>query len=158
MDKKRFLSVSLVLIFIGMGVYAWTAYAQTKPIATSDGESPGTRVEVQELKRSSGGTVTLKFTVINDSNAEISSNYLFIGPGEANTVGGVTLVDPVSKKKYLVIRDTEGHCMCSVDIANFKAKTSTNLWAKFPAPPADVKKVSVIIPHVIPMDDVPISE
>ena len=163
MDKKRFLSVSLVLIFIGMGVYAWTAYAQvSKPIATSDGEDEGARVEVQELKRSSGGTVTLKFAMINDStNNELSLRYRF---GENNSdadfgsVAGTTLVDPVSRKKYLVVRDTEGHCMCSAGVPNMRPKSRVNFWAKFPAPPADVKKVSVIIPHVIPMDDVPISE
>jgi hypothetical protein len=30
------------------------------------------------------------------------------------------------------------------------------LWARFPAPPAGVQKVSVVIPHFLPIDDVPI--
>ena len=33
-----------------------------------------------------------------------------------------------------------------------------NLYAKFPAPPGDVEKITVEIPHFIPMDDVPISK
>jgi hypothetical protein len=32
-----------------------------------------------------------------------------------------------------------------------------NLWARFPAPPAEVKEVSVIFPRFIPID-APISE
>jgi hypothetical protein len=36
-------------------------------LATTDGENPGIRVEVVELKRVSGGTVNLKFVLINDS-------------------------------------------------------------------------------------------
>jgi hypothetical protein len=33
-----------------------------------------------------------------------------------------------------------------------------NLWAKFPAPPEDVKKISITIPHFAPLDDAPISQ
>jgi hypothetical protein len=33
---------------------------------------------------------------------------------------------------------------------------SVNLWAKFPAPPAGVNAVTVVVPHFIPMDDVPV--
>src|SRR5436309_1574504 len=31
-----------------------------------------------------------------------------------------------------------------------------SLWAKYPAPPDNVAKISVIIPHFAPMDDVPL--
>jgi len=162
MDQKRFFSSMLALIFVGMVVYAWPGYAQvSKPITTSDGESPGTRVEVQELKRSSGGTVTLKFTMINDSNGQLETGSRFGESGQNKdfrSIGGITLIDPVSKKKYLVVRDSEGNCICSVGIPDINSKSRSNLWAKFPAPPQDVKKVSIVIPHFIPMDDVPIGE
>ena len=36
-------------------------------LATADGEKPGVRIEVQELKRTSGDTLSLKFALINDS-------------------------------------------------------------------------------------------
>ena len=39
---------------------------QAKPaLASADGETPGARVEITELKRASGGTVMLRFTMIN---------------------------------------------------------------------------------------------
>jgi hypothetical protein len=36
--------------------------------------------------------------------------------------------------------------------------TQDALWVKFPAPPPSVTKISVNIPHFIPLDDVPISQ
>src|SRR5205823_10845031 len=38
-------------------------------IASADGEKPGTRVDVAELKRGSGGTVTLRMAFVNDSES-----------------------------------------------------------------------------------------
>ena len=67
------------------------------------------------------------------------------------------MIDAVGKKKYFVVRDTEGACLCSRDLSDIKPRNRANLFAKFPAPPEDVQKITVVIPHFIPMDDVPIS-
>ena len=40
---------------------------------------------------------------------------------------------------------------------DLKPGERVNLWSKFPAPPEDVQKISVVVPHFGPMDDVPIS-
>jgi hypothetical protein len=66
-------------------------------------------------------------------------------------------VDSAGKKKYFVVRDTENHCLCSRDVKDLSPGARTNLWAKFPAPPDDVQKISVVIPHFGPIDDAPIS-
>ena len=70
---------------------------------------------------------------------------------------GVTLVDGANKKKYFVVRDTDTNCLCSRDIKDIAPKSRVNLWAKFPAPPDDVQKISIVIPHFGPIDDVSIS-
>lgn len=130
-------------------------------LASADGEKAGVRVVVTELKRSSGDTVNLKFVLINDSDEKLtlSSSYLGAGTGpDYKSVGGVHLVEPVGKKKYLVVRDAQGNCLCSTNIEDSRPKTRVNLWAKFPAPPAGVQKISIVIPHFSPMDDVPISQ
>jgi hypothetical protein len=123
-------------------------------LSAADGEQPDQRVEVTELKRTSGGTVNLKFVMINDSNKDISFWQNF---GGGNTISGVTLVDEKNKKKYFVVQDSERNCLCSSGLDRVKPKSRINLWAKFPAPPEDVEKISVSIPHFQPMDDVPIS-
>jgi len=128
-------------------------------LATSDGDKPGIRIEVVELKRTSGNTVNLKFAMINDSDQDMGFGYDF-GEGSTSdigTVAGAHLVDAEGKKKYFVVRDTEGACLCSRGLNSIKPKTRANLWAKFPAPPDDVQKITVVIPHFTPMDDVPVS-
>ncbi len=132
--------------------------AASKPaLATSDGETPGARVEVQELKRVSGGTVMLRFTMINDGDKTLNVGYDF-GAGSTSdigTVAGVHLIEPVGKKKYLVVRDSENKCDCSRGVKDIAAKSRANLWARFPAPPDNVEKIGIVIPHFSPMDDVP---
>jgi hypothetical protein len=123
-------------------------------IATADGEQPDQRVEVTQLKRTSGGTVNLKFVMINDSDNDIS---FWQGFGDNRTISGVTLVDEKNKKKYFVVQDSENKYLCSSGLDRVKPKSRINLWAKFPAPPEDVEKISVVIPHFQPADDVPIS-
>jgi hypothetical protein len=128
-------------------------------LASTDGDKPGIRVEVVELKRTSGETVNLKFTMINDSDKDMSFGYDF-GEGsttDISTIAGTHLIDAAGKKKYFVVRDTENACLCSRGLASIKPQTRANLFAKFPAPPDDVQKITVVIPHFTPMDDVPIS-
>jgi hypothetical protein len=129
-------------------------------LATADGDKPGVRAEVTELKRTSGDTVNLKFTLINESDKSMSFSYDFgenKQTGDFNSIAGTHLIDAVGKKKYFVVRDTEGACVCSKDLDDVKPKTRVTLFAKFPAPPADVEKITVVVPHFTPMDDVPIS-
>ncbi len=130
-------------------------------IATADGEKSGTRVEVTELKRSSDNTVTLRFAMVNDSDGAIGFGGDFVDPANENkdygSIGGVTLVDSAGKKKYFVVRDSDNNCLCSRGIRGIVPKSRANLWAKFPAPPDDVQKISIVIPHFGPMDDVTIS-
>ena len=128
-------------------------------IAVADGEQSGVRAEVTELRRSSGGTVNLKFTVVNDSSESVSFGYNFVEKDKGyGDISGVHLIDQEGKKKYFVARDSEGNCVCSRDQKDLPAGEKRNLWAKFPAPPAEVKKISVVIPRFSPMDDVPVGE
>ena len=153
----------LVLAFLaasGLPAYAAASPAPT-PLATSDGERQGTRIEVTELKRTSGGTLSLKFAMVNDSDKSLGFGYDFGSPdnhiGDHGTVGGITLVDPVNKKKYFVVRDSESKCVCSSDVKDIPKGSRANLWAKFPAPPASVGKITIVVPHFAPIDDVPIA-
>ena len=116
-------------------------------------------MEIQEFKRVSGGTIMLRFSLINDADQTLNVGYDF-GSGSTSdigTVGGVHLIDAVGKKKYFVVRDSNNTCDCSRGIKDIAAKTRANLWARFPAPPDSVEKITVIVPHFSPMDDVQIS-
>jgi hypothetical protein len=137
------------------------APSSTPAVATADGETPGIKAEIQELKRNSGGTVTLKLTLVNGSSKDLGFGYDFGDPDhhikDHSSVGGISLIDAVNKKKYLVARDSEDTCLCSRGLNQVSAGERLNVWAKFPAPPDDVQKINVSIPHFSPADDVPIS-
>jgi hypothetical protein len=119
---------------------------------------PGTRIEVTELKRSSGGTLTLRFTIVNESQTtlDVAAVSSMLDTFAGYTVANVHLIDPVGRKKYFTAKDVEGKCVCSV-YAFVQPGQRFNHWAKFPVPPDDVEKVSVVIPTFGPADDVPIS-
>jgi hypothetical protein len=133
--------------------------ASTEGIGTADGEQSGTKAVITDLKRG-GGMLTLKFTIYNNSGAEFSTGSRFNADGYKENGGrsfsAIHLIDGVSKKKYFVVADSDGSCLCSEHVDDIKANTQMSLWAKFPAPPDEVRKITVQIPHFIPVDDVPI--
>jgi len=148
-------SAIVLIIFLGGMALAVQAPA-AKVLATADGETPGTRIEVQDLKRVSGGTVMLRFAIINDGDQPLKFGYDFADRGTKDfaNVGGTHLLDPVGKKKYLVVRDSQGNCDCSKGLKTLAVKQRINVWARFPAPPDNVDKIGVVVPHFSPMDDV----
>ncbi len=147
-----------LMIAVSVLSLAWLGSAgAAEPIATTDGETPGVKLEVQELK-AGNGVVMLKFTVVNDSDKPLNGNVLADpNTGEIRDVGGIYLADTANRKKYLVVRDSASHCLCSRSVEDIAPKSSINLWARFPAPPEGVQKISIVVPHFIPMDDVPLS-
>ncbi|HEY8133545.1 MAG TPA: hypothetical protein VII12_16835 [Thermoanaerobaculia bacterium] len=132
-------------------------------IAATEGEKPGARIDITELKRTSGGTLNLKFTVANGGSEKLGLYGAYLGDASVShdhyrDVSGVHLLDPVNKKKYFVVTDAEKHCVCSKEIPDLEPGGKVNLWAKFPAPPPEVTKVTIEIPHFTPIDDVTISQ
>lgn len=129
--------------------------ASAEPIATAGGETPGMHLQVQELRRDGGGGVTLRFTVVNDSDILFDRHSL--GISEPTSVDGVYLLDIAGRKKYEVVRDAQRYCVCTRNIRDhLRPRASANFWAKFPAPPEGVTQLSVIIPRFMPLDNVPL--
>lgn len=141
---------------------AWTLAgafpAASQEVLSAEGETPDVRIEVRELKRGEGGTVTLRLRLVNESGEtfDASCDMRESGADSCGTFTGAYLLDPTNKKKYLVVRDTAGICVCS-NIDGIESGKKMNLWATYPAPPADVQKVTVIVPMFEPMDGVPIT-
>ena len=132
-------------------------------IASSDGEKSGSHIDVTELKRTSGGTINLKFVLSNNGSETLHMSSDFMGDSHVSRdayrgISGIHLLDPVNKKKYFVVTDAEKNCVCSKDVADIQPGSKANLWAKFPAPPPEVQKITIEIPHFAPIDDAPISQ
>jgi hypothetical protein len=128
--------------------------ASSAPLPTQ-GEYPGVTVTIQELKRSANA-LTLRFVMANTSNQSFATYYALFEK-QAHSVDGIHLIDPVGKKKYFVVRDSDGACVCSREVQAIAPGSQSVLWAKFPAPPDDVQKITVEIPHFPPFEDVPVS-
>jgi hypothetical protein len=66
--------------------------------------------------------------------------------------------------KFLILRDSKGaplavpHSTHGGTKVEIKPKSSFLFWAKFPAPPAEAKKVTFFNPHTPPIEDIPIAE
>jgi hypothetical protein len=133
--------------------------ATSQVIGKGDGERQGTRIEITQLRAVSGNLLSLQFTMINDSSAAMGFNYDFMVPRgnvdkDIATVSGVYLQDGATK--YEVLRDGNGFCICSELETAVKPGSKRFLWAKFAAPPASVTKMTVNVPHFLPVEDVPI--
>jgi hypothetical protein len=127
-----------------------------KALASTESELPGLTITVQELKRGPNA-LTLKFVLKNQQNFLSMVSTLSDGKTFSD-VGGVHLIDAANKKKYFVIRDAEGECVCSRNLGSMNAGSQTGvLWAQFPLPPDDVQKITVEVPHFPPLEDIPIS-
>ncbi len=136
-----------------------SAQPQTATGPSSDGDQAGTKFVVTSLARG-GESVTLKFTLANNSATPLLTYNRFNGAGFRGyrDMSGIHLIDTVSKKKYFVIADTETVCVCSHEVADIAPGAQVPLYAKFPALPAGVTKITVEAPHFIPLDGVPITQ
>ena len=131
-----------------------------EPLATGDGTVPGQQVQIVELKRDDAGLVTLKFVIVNGGDGDIRFSDREFGDStksDHNSVGGVHLIDAKNRKQYLVVRSADGNCVCSRGLKTLKTGASANVWAKFPAPPDSVERISVVVPSFMPVESVPIS-
>lgn len=166
--QANFISgVSLALILLAVipavTIAAEPSDAPAAPaaLATVQGEFPGMSLELQSLQRSSGDVVTARFVLVNNSDKPLEFGYSFVEQSknvpDFGSIGGTHLIDGAGKKKYLVLRDADDIPLCSRGLTEIAPQSSANLWAKFPAPPTDVQKVSIVVPHFNPIDDVTIN-
>ena len=149
-------ALSIAIVGVALAQNAPAPSAGPSPIATADGETSGTQVQVKSLKRV-GDTLMLQMTVVNNSDSAFKM-YGELATAANSDADAVTLIDLANKKKYEVIRDADKNCLCSRNLGDVPPKGSLTIYAKFPAPPDSVQKIEVNAPHFMPMDDVPISQ
>ncbi|MGW0845379.1 hypothetical protein ACWD26_35645 [Streptomyces sp. NPDC002787] len=105
----------------------------------------GLTLKVTSAARDGGGFVTVEGTVTNGTGKP------WVGAewrGDENelaknggSIAGANLVDQTGKKKYLVLRDTEGRCLCTRFTGGVGTGATTDWFAQFPAPPEGTTSV-----------------
>lgn len=117
----------------------------TKP-ALAEVKNGDIALSITSAVRDEGGFVTVNGTVTNNGGKfwpaadwrgderELSKN--------GSSLAGASLVDSQGKKKYLVLRDTSGRCLCTrFEGGGVDSGQTVDWFAQFPAPAADTTKV-----------------
>ncbi|MFH8625091.1 hypothetical protein ACH4A8_24990 [Streptomyces vietnamensis] len=126
----------------------------TETLALVRGQK-GLEFTVNSVERDAGGFLTIKGQLKNtsDSAAAISSQT----SGDETEVmkhgssfGGATLVDAMGKKRYYVLRDTDGRPLTTTGLSVLRPKATAAVFMQFPAPPASTTEVSFQLPTFEP--------
>ncbi|MEU5073314.1 hypothetical protein AB0G76_17390 [Streptomyces asoensis] len=120
------------------------------PIAELKGPS-GLLLQITSAVRDSGGFVTVNGSLKNDSGTKVVIPSALSGNeteiiNNGLSLGGATLVDSKSKKRYYVLRDTEGRPLTTTGFSALSAGDSIDVFLQFPAPPASSTDVSFQLP------------
>ncbi|MER6600001.1 hypothetical protein C6W96_23385 [Streptomyces sp. CS149] len=111
----------------------------------------GVVMVINQVQRDSGGFVTVQAEVKNGGEkpanpAQWAGSESVIVRQNLSSVGGATLVDKLGKKRYYVLRDTDGRCLCTTKIAPLQPGDSTAVFMQFPAPPSTTTEVDFSVP------------
>jgi hypothetical protein len=122
----------------------------------------GVVAEIMQCKRE-GGVLSIRMRLRNTGSEDTSVT--LVGGGNYDqyyvTAGG---------RKYLVLRDAEkmplaspinhraGEPAFAGVVANLPKGGSYTWYAKYPAPPIDVKKIIYYTPITVPFEDIPVSD
>ncbi|MFE2563644.1 hypothetical protein [Streptomyces mirabilis] len=113
------------------------------PLAEVKGS--GLVLTVTSAKRDGGGFVTVEGTVTNNTSALwVAAEWLGDESELARnggSIAGASLIDQKGKKKYLILRDTSGRCLCTQFTGGVRQGATADWFAQFPAPPADTTNV-----------------
>jgi hypothetical protein len=116
------------------------------------GSGPGARLrlEILGLERGNGGLVTGQFRVTVMTGDAPSAGW---GTGR---ITDVNLIDPIAQKKYMVVEDSKGECLCSETPGHMTEGTVYELYATFPPVPDAVRTITVSFPDFPPIENVPL--
>ncbi|MCM2421323.1 hypothetical protein LNW72_25365 [Streptomyces sp. RKAG293] len=130
-----------------------TTPAPTQVLAQIKGEKDIV-VTINSAVRDAGGFVTVSGTVTNNGVEAFTAGSwqgaeLALVPSGSSLAGAV-LVDQVGKKRYYVLRDTEGKCLCTMGLNLIQPKETRPIFAQFPAPPTATTSVEFQLPTMPP--------
>lgn len=148
--------LSAAVVLAGSGVATESAVAQQAAIQTQDSNISGVTAELTECRRADG-VLNIRIRLRNTSDQDIQVTLI------RNRNYDDTYVT-AANKKYLILRDAEKTPLAPANdpsgsvYATLRKGGVFTWWAKYPAPPPDVRKVNYITPFAPPFEDVPITD
>jgi hypothetical protein len=131
------------------------AAAPAAPVATQTSNWPGVVADVMEFRRK-GSTLSVRVVLRNQGNVESQPDI---------TYNEVYVMDLGAGKKYEVLKDEKGTYIAALRsgygnrwFQSLAPGASYTIWMKFPAPPPEVKSVTLQLPGMPPFEDLPIQD
>ena len=155
--KSSILTAICAALTLGFALGALPALAEVAAIQSQDINAPGFTADIIEAKRSDG-MLSIKVRLKNTGTTAAEVKIYAHAKLEAFYV-------QAEGKKYFVLHDSEKVALATTSDSYDGTLSPTvapggsfTWWAKFPAPPANVKKFSFYWPLGSPFDDVPITD
>jgi hypothetical protein len=156
MKPRRFVLVALVLLLLPAA-----AGAQPSPVASGSTNWDGVSLDVTHVERK-GSVLTVKWAVRNSGGERATVQFQLTG-SDVTTY----LVDEENGTKYFALTDKEKNVLASeheYTSSSFginddiKAGETKRYWAKFPAPPPEVKAITVMFTEAQPIEEAAITD
>ena len=164
MKTKAFALTLMLLAAVALGAAAPAAAAPqaAQPIASAETNWPGVAIDLMSVERK-GSVLTVKWAVHNRGAEQQDVRFGLTGKQVTTYV-----VDEESGTKYYVLTDKEKHSVASTHeyigsdtfgtSEYIPAGESRRYWAKFPAPPPEVKTLTLFFTNAEPFEEVPITD
>ncbi|MGV9456409.1 hypothetical protein [Streptomyces sp. NPDC003635] len=122
-----------------------------KPLAEIKGQD-NLKLTISAVQRMRGGFLTLRGTLTNIGDDEAVVPAALRGNERdivknGQSLGGASLVDFDGRKRYYVLRDTEGRPLTTTGLATLQPAESVAVFMQFPAPPAGTRQVDFYLPQ-----------
>ncbi|MFD7915753.1 hypothetical protein ACFV30_34445 [Streptomyces sp. NPDC059752] len=104
---------------------------------------------IHSATRDSGGFLTVNGQLKNNGKESFVGTSAWRGnelTQSGESVAGATLVDKAAKKRYYVLRDTDGRCLCTTGISSVGVGQTVPIFIQFPAPPSSTTEVEFSLP------------
>ncbi|MGW0615305.1 hypothetical protein [Streptomyces sp. NPDC002788] len=111
----------------------------------------GLLLQITSAQRDAGGFVTVSGSLKNDGDESVAIPAQTSGDEtevikHGQSLGGATLVDSKGKKRYYVLRDTDGRPLTTTGLTTLEAGQTLPVFMQFPSPPADTSDAALQIP------------
>ncbi|MFF4020384.1 hypothetical protein [Streptomyces sp. NPDC001843] len=120
------------------------------PLAELKGQG-GLLLQITSAERDSGGFVTVNGDLKNDASQSLVIPSALRGDEteivqHGTSLGGATLVDAKGKKRYYVLRDTDGRPLTTTGLTSIQSGQTIPVFMQFPSPPAGTSEVTLQLP------------
>ena len=136
-----------------------TSAPELEPLAVSAYTIDGVSIELLTISRTGADAITVRWQY---RTRVVEGIHLDTGDDPLDLARDAYLYDRVHKKKYMVIKDNTGQPVTNIHSDDTSLTITPDaplvVSAKFPAPPDNIKRISVYLPGVRPFKDVVFSQ